>query len=137
MDDCKTDIIGQLAVCLMQHGIDPCDARAEISIILHDYDVVPRTTEIVPYEENATDTLIKRFLIAKKVKGLTRRTLEYYQTTLRTILPKIGKQVTSITSEDIVFYLACEMRRGVSKCTVGNMRRVLSSFLHGRSARRS
>lgn len=128
MADYKTDIIGQLAVCLMQHGIDPGDARAEISIILHDYDVVPRTTEIVPYEANATVSLIKRFLIAKKVKGLTRRTLEYYQTTLRTILTKIGKQVTSITSEDVVFYLACEMRRGVSKCTVGNMRRVLSSF---------
>lgn len=126
--DAVNDLIGQLVILLMKHGVDPEDARAQLYILFHDYDITPKTTDIVPYQGDMNQMLLKKFIVAKKVMGCSERTLEFYYSSCRNALIKIGKPVTEITSDDILYYLALEMQRGVSKCTVGNYRRNLGSF---------
>jgi len=122
------ELIGQLVVLLMKHGVDPEDAKAQLYILLHDYDIMPKSTDIVPYQGDMNQMLLKKFIVAKKVMGCTDRTLSFYHSSIRIALTKIGKPAPNITSDDILYYLAMEMQRGVSKCTVGNYRRNLGSF---------
>ncbi len=62
-----------------------------------------------------------------------RKILRYYESTIRNMLECIGKPECQITTEDLRSYLDTYQRRGtVSKVTLDNVRRILSSFLlHG------
>lgn len=122
------DLVGQLAILLMKHGVDPEDARAQLYILLHDYDIMPKSTDIVPYHGDINQMLLQKFIVAKKVKGCSERTLKYYYSSIRLALAKINRPVTEITSDDILYFLALEMQRGISKCSVDNTRRNISSF---------
>ena len=73
--------------------------------------------------------LVKLFLSAKRVEGCSDKTVNYYDSTLRNVLSKIGKDVKSVTTDDIRIYLdEYQSVNGVSKVTIDNIRRILSSF---------
>lgn len=121
-------LIEDLTIMFMRYGADPEEVKADLYIRLHDVDIVKRSTDLVPYEGDDNTNLLKRFIIAKKVKGLTPRTLEFYYTSISKILFQINKPVQQITNDDITYYIALQMRRGVSKTTCNNYIRNLSSF---------
>ena len=98
-------------------------------ITLQYYDISRKTTELAVYEPQDNEILVKKFLMSKKIKGCTDRTLFYYSKEIRKILEKIGKPVTEITTDDIRIWIAKRIRDGVSATTIGNEKRVLSSFL--------
>ena len=80
------------------------------------------------YSQDDTD-YIERFLAAKRVEGCSKKTIDYYDSTLRNVLNAIGKDVFRITTDDLRFYLnSYQSRNGVGKITVDNVRRILSSF---------
>lgn len=83
------------------------------------------STEVVkPAEE-----YIRLFLAIKMVKGLSKRTLDYYEQILRKFFQDVNKPVAQITSNDIRVYLAVrEMKDGVSKVTLSNELRVFRTF---------
>lgn len=73
--------------------------------------------------------LITEFLIAKKVEGRSSRTLLYYENTLRRMEQSIGEPFTQISTDDLRNYLnEYRTKRNVSKTTIDNIRRILSSF---------
>lgn len=78
----------------------------------------------IPDEE-----LISSFISAKRVEGCSEKTLGYYSSTLKNVFAIVSVPIRQITTNDIRIYLAEYQRRGtVSKVTIDNIRRILSSF---------
>ncbi len=79
--------------------------------------------------ENHEKTLLPLFIAAKRVEGCSDKTLKYYESTIRNMMEGIKKSEQIITTEDLRCYLDGYQRRGtVSKVTLDNVRRILSSF---------
>lgn len=75
------------------------------------------------------EDFLQKFISAKRVEGCSEKSLRYYESTIRNMLDGIGKPERSITTEDLRSYLDTYQRRGsVSKVTLDNVRRILSSF---------
>ncbi|MBO6285280.1 MAG: tyrosine-type recombinase/integrase [Bacilli bacterium] len=92
-----------------------------------------RGKTIVPSEEEKeapeNATVIERFISAKKIEGCSEKSLLYYEKTLATLFESIGKGYRQVTTDDIRCYLATyHEKREVSKVTIDNIRRILSSF---------
>lgn len=129
--DERETLINKLTASLHQYMTDVTleDLKAHLYIQLNDYEITSRCTEIVELKEDRNEYLLKNFLIAKSVKGCTKRTIQYYGVSIPFTLRKIGKTVDDITPEDLRLYMALRLRRDrVSKTTVGNEMRNLSSF---------
>lgn len=79
--------------------------------------------------EDSKADLIKLFLAAKRVEGCSEKTVKYYDSTIRNAVEKIDKDVTQITTDDLRLYLDdYQVTSKISKVTVDNIRRILSSF---------
>lgn len=79
-------------------------------------------------EEKRSDFL-SLFIAAKRVEGCSEKSLRYYESTIRNMLEGIDKTERFITTEDLRGYLDTYQRRGtVSKVTLDNVRRILSTF---------
>lgn len=79
--------------------------------------------------EKADEQLIKDFLAAKSLEGCSERTLAYYEKTIKRMLGKVSKGIKAITTEDLRAYLSqYQAESSVSKVTIDNIRRNLSSF---------
>lgn len=76
------------------------------------------------------DPLIKAFLQAKTIEGLSRKSLAYYELEINGLQKYSQGQLVSLaTTDQIREYLAyCLDKRGATKCTLDNKRRALSSF---------
>ena len=73
--------------------------------------------------------LLPAFIAAKRVEGCSEKSLRYYESTIRNMLEAVGKPEKQITTEDLRSYLDTYQRRGtVSKVTLDNVRRILSTF---------
>jgi len=69
------------------------------------------------------------FIAAKRIEGCSEKTLRYYKKTIDTMLEKIGKEIIHISTDDLRKYLTnYQMEKRLSKVTVDNVRRILSSF---------
>lgn len=81
---------------------------------------------ILPKDNNEA---LDFFIAAKKIEGCSIKSLNYYYTTLVKMLDKVNVIYFSITTEDIRTYLSdYQENSGVSKATIDNMRRIISSF---------
>ena len=79
--------------------------------------------------KNEKSDMLPVFIAAKRVEGCSEKSLRYYESTIRNMLECIGKPECQITTEDLRSYLDTYQRRGtVSKVTLDNVRRILSSF---------
>lgn len=127
--DCREDLVNQLAVWATSHGIDMSEAKYDLYMLLNNVEITSRCTEVAEIQGDYNEMLIKKFLVAKQVKGCTTRTIQFYKVCIVKALEQIGKNANDVTAEDIRYYMAIRLRRdGVSKTTVGNEIRSLGSF---------
>lgn len=76
-----------------------------------------------------SSTLLEEFLATKRLEGRSERTLMFYRVSAEKLIVAVNKNVCSITTEDIREYLSNHrIERGVSKASIDNTRRNLSSF---------
>lgn len=76
-----------------------------------------------------SDSLLAAFITAKRLEGCSEKTLAYYQKSIEAVLQAIDKEVRQITTDDLRAYLTrYQATNGVSKVTIDNVRRNLSSF---------
>lgn len=69
------------------------------------------------------------FIAAKRIEGCSEKTLAYYQKTIEVMLADVGKEVKQITTDDLRNYLTTyQQQNNLSKVTVDNVRRIISSF---------
>ena len=108
---------------------DVSDVRMRITMALSKYDIKKAITDIVPYQGDINDEILQRFLIAKTAAGRSKRTLQYYKSSISMSLAKIGKPYNEVTANDVRIYLAIRVNRdGVSKTCANNERRNLSAL---------
>ncbi len=80
-------------------------------------------------DSTRSDDMLEAFISAKRVEGCSEKTLRYYESTIRNMLEIINKPENMISTADLRAYLDSYQRRGtVSKVTLDNVRRILSSF---------
>ena len=82
--------------------------------------------------ENKSFDLVQLFIASKRVEGCSNKTVHYYESTIRNAVEKIGKEVVTITTDDLRMFLdEYQEENNISKVTVDNIRRILSSFFLG------
>lgn len=99
-------------------------------------DILHDTLVQIMHEWNETDDrkeaapdLVQVFLSAKRVEGCSDKTVLYYDSTIRNMINSIGKDARNITTDDLRIYLdRYQSDHKVSKVTIDNIRRILSSF---------
>lgn len=96
--------------------------------IMAGYEIVKKQTGLIIYDGGQTEYLIKRFLVAKKVKGCTDRTCKLYGQNLRRAYAFINKSPLQCDHTDIQAYIANLIVKGCGKDYQQNNLRTLSSF---------
>lgn len=72
---------------------------------------------------------VEIFLTAKRIEGCSEKSLRYYKATIEAMLATLDKNVIYIVTDDIREYLTqYQQKNGLSKVTIDNIRRILSSF---------
>lgn len=88
-------------------------------------DIVEKDESKIDYEID----YLAEFLSAKKVEGCSERTLSYYKSTINKMLEILNKPVRQIETSDLRSYIASYAdTNNVSKTTLDNIRRIISSF---------
>jgi integrase/recombinase XerD len=95
-------------------------------IVLNDYEVIPKSTEIVPYTGNPQ--ILKLFLASKKVDGAAKTTLLSYYQNLTKFMARLQKDPLTVTSIDIRMYLAIRESEGLNKNSLSSLLSILKSF---------
>lgn len=98
-------------------------------MLLNDYEIEPRKTEVIKYESNDNLRLLQKFLIAKQVSGRSQKTLHAYREQIVRFLDEVQKPIREITADDIRYNIALhQMRDHWKKSTADNWLRYLKSF---------
>lgn len=72
---------------------------------------------------------VELFLSAKRIEGCSEKSLKYYKTTIEMMISETKKDVRLIVTDDVRNYLTeYQQKKGSSKVTIDNIRRILSSF---------
>lgn len=101
--------------------------RDILNNVFCDCDIVKQ--EIVELNDKKNYNLKELFISAKRIEGCSEKTLAYYQKTIEVMLDKLGKDIKQITTDDIRNYLTVYQQQScLSKVTVDNVRRIISSF---------
>lgn len=86
----------------------------------------------ISIEEETTDEqdkIIESFISAKRVEGLSNKTLIYYQNTIIRMLDNIGRPIKLIDTDSLRSYLSDYQNNNKSShVTIDNIRRILSTF---------
>lgn len=129
MRDCRDEIVDELCAVVMSNNLGGTSLRNAAYMVLNNYDITPRSTELVPLDQESNDALLRRFLIAKKVSGRSDKTIRYYGQSVRKVVDAIGKNVSDITPDDIRIYIAHrQLKDHVTLTTTSNEIRAMSSF---------
>lgn len=105
------------------------EIRQRIVIVLDNYEVQRRVTDVVVADPNDNANLIRKFMVAKAVAGRSRKTIDQYVYSLKKFISVTNKQLVDVTSDDFRAYLAHRMiNNGVSATTLNNERSNISSF---------
>lgn len=72
---------------------------------------------------------VAKFISAKRIEGCSEKSLFYYENTINCMLAWINKEIKHIETDDLRLYLTdYQTKKEISKVTVDNIRRILSSF---------
>ena len=118
-----SEVVQQMLPFLDNVGVKKLQEVLEHTLFY--YEVTTSTAE----REDDSDELISAFLSAKRIEGCSEKTLKYYQTTIEAMYSTVGKSLRRITTEDLRSYLTeYQKRKSLSRVTVDNVRRILSSL---------
>lgn len=125
----KEELITDIVNAVAEYGVPTQDIRLKLTIILADYEIEARHTELAVCDEDKNTAVFRKFLASKVAMGCTEKTIRYYGTSLKFIFDRIDKNYDEVTADDIRLYLAVRIQQDqVSKTTTNNERRVLSTF---------
>lgn len=98
-----------------------------MEFVLINYEVT--STQGLSMASDSNDKMLAKFIEAKRIEGCSEKTLMYYGKTIATMLNQVGKEVMHIVTEDLRSYLTkYQESKQISRVTVDNVRRILSSF---------
>ena len=115
--DARKELFGQ--ICELIPG-----KESEIEAILADYHI---TREVMRERSNLRKR-INSFLAAKKIDGLSPKTLKNYREMLEAFAAKVDKHITKITTDDIRNYIGHLAERGLKDSSIQTHINTLRSF---------
>lgn len=72
---------------------------------------------------------VNKFISAKRIEGCSEKSLFYYENTINAMISSINKNIKHIATDDLRLYLTeYQKKNEISKVTLDNIRRILSSF---------
>lgn len=93
--------------------------------VLQHYDI----SEVAESASSSDIDYLEQFISAKRIEGCSEKTIRYYEAVVNKMLERLGKGVEHITTDDLRKYLTeYQEKRKISKVSVDNIRRILSSF---------
>ena len=117
------NVMLQMLSCL--DNIQIKQLRQVLEEIFNHYEVI----ESENIEKDNSDSIIKKFLAAKRIEGCSEKTLKFYQNTIDAMVVAVDKDVQRIKTEDLRLYLTTYQEKNKSsRVTIDNIRRILSSF---------
>lgn len=131
MSDQRENFMNELIVSLtpLLRPEDVETAKLKIQILTHKYEISKAQNEIIVYEGDVNERIIRRYIVAKTAQGLSKRTIEYYQQSLELFFREVQKPFSQITADDIRYWIAIKLTRdGTTKTGVNNYRRNISAF---------
>ena len=85
--------------------------------------------EVKEAKMESNEGYIQKFISSKRLEGCSEKSLLYYERTIKAVLKGISKPLKTIMTDDLRGYLtAYQTKNEVSKVTIDNVRRILSSF---------
>ena len=121
------ELIDEIMIDIEDYVTDSMAVSNCLYIIFQHYDIQKKSTELVEYKGEDNLLLLKKFLVGKKIKGCTDRTLKRYASDIPKALDRINKPVVDITADDIRLWIAFRMKE-VSTTTCNNELRYLRTF---------
>lgn len=101
---------------------------------LHNYEIIEKNKEdkeLIVYEMSESQKQYQMFFIAKKIEGLSDRSLRVYKNSIDKLIKFFHKPFNEITTDDMRYYLANYQRKGTAQAvTIDNERRYLSTFFN-------
>ena len=76
----------------------------QIEVILSNYEVEERKTEIIPYGSDVPET-VETYVVSKKISGLSDKTLYLYMIVLTDFFRTVQKKPENVSFADIRVYL--------------------------------
>ena len=129
MSDCRLALIHRLEENLVA-VLSPDQVRSvvnNLTIVLSDYEVTERCTEIVPYED-ANEKILKRYVACLTIDGKSVNTINGYKYVLNKLSDFSSRPLTELGTYEIRYFLACEKERGLSNRSLENYRSYISAF---------
>ncbi len=75
------------------------------------------------------NAIIETFIASKRIEGCSEKTINYYSSTISLVIKQIKKPISLVDTNDLRHFLAeYQNKRKVSKVTIDNIRRIMSSF---------
>ena len=127
----KNDFVNEIVISMYADIGEECATRLKnvLYMNLTRYDMSMKSTDVAIYKGDETEILLRKFLIAKKIKGCTDRTIQYYKCTCEMFFNKVQKSPMDVDADDIRLYIAERQAKDkVSNVTINNERRNISSF---------
>ena len=107
------ELVDEIMEHIGDYVTDQFAVSNSIYIILDKYNVTKKSTEIVKYKADTNEMLIKKFLVSKKIKGCTDRTIKFYREGLNSTFGRIKKNAVDVTIDDLRVWIAYRLRDGV------------------------
>lgn len=124
----KNDILMMLDNYVSIHDLREIEIKIEM--ILSNYEIEKRKTDIVPYTPKLPET-VEIFIVSKKIAGLSEKTLYLYLIVLTDFFRTINKDPEKITANDIRIYLyQYQKEHGVSNRTLDGRRTIICSYFN-------
>ena len=96
---------------------------------LKNFEIIKKEKNLSIKDSKKNQDLLEYYISAKRVEGCSERTITYYKTTISKMLEQVNLKIESISTDDLRKYLAdYKDNHIVSKTTLDNIRRILSSF---------
>lgn len=128
-NDYRMSIIRTVETELVNHF-----APEQVNLISHvltkalaGYEITERCTSIEPYDDS-NEQILRRYAACLLVYGKSEGTLKQYVRTCRKLYEAVGKPYTEMNANDVLYFLAKEMERGVKDQTRENQRANISAF---------
>jgi len=125
----KEEVVRTIIDSLSEHFDDSQLRTIEntLHLNLRDCDLIRKNEETaLTTDINPDARAFQMFFVAKKIEGLSKKSLEYYTIILRQFFCVINKPLATITTDDVRYFIAT--KQSLSLTSVNNMRHVLLSF---------
>lgn len=101
-----------------------------IDIILSNYEIEERKTEVIPYGSDIPET-VEIYIVSKKISGLSNKSLYLYSIVLTDFFRTVQKKPEKITANDIRVYLYLYQRNhNISNRTLDGRRTIICGYFN-------